>query len=68
MDTGDLTQWKEFDTLKEIEQNLIQRNKRHPQQVAKENGIPMQKWFQKMIGGDGYIHEGSYLLEGRVDW
>ena len=57
-----------MDTRKEIEEHLIQRNKRNLQQVAKYNGTPMQKWFQKMIGGDGYSQEGSNILDGKIAW
>ena len=51
-----------------MELHFLARNKRHLQQVAKEDGIPMQEWFQKLIGGDGYSKEGGKLLAGNVNW
>ena len=47
---------------------LLARNKRHLQQVSKEYGIPMQEWFQKLIGEDGYLEEGGRILAGEIDW
>jgi len=51
-----------------MELQLLARNKRHLQQVAKEDGIPMQEWFQKLIGEDGYSDEGGKLLAGEINW
>ena len=44
------------------------RNKSHLQQVSKEYGVPMQEWFQKLIGEDGYSEEGGRILAGEIDW
>jgi len=66
--TGDRIQWETVDSREEMELQLLERNKRHLQQVAKEDGIPMQEWFQKLIGGDGYSNEGGKLLAGNVNW
>ena len=52
---GDRIPWETVDAREEMELQLLARNKRHLQQVAKEDGIPMQEWFQKLIGEDGYL-------------
>ena len=46
---GDRIQWETVDYREEMELQLLARNKRHLQQVAKEDGIPMQEWFQKLM-------------------
>ena len=51
-----------------MELQLLARKKRHLQQVAKEDGMPMQEWFQKLIGEDGYSDEGVKLLAGEINW
>ena len=51
-----------------MELQLLARNKRHLQQVAKEDGMPIQEWFQKLIGEDGYSDKGGKLLAGEIDW
>ena len=65
---GDRIQWETVDSREEMELQLLERNKRHLQQVAKEDGIPMQEWFKKLIGGDMYSNEGGKLLAGNVNW
>ena len=65
---GDRIQWETVDLREEMELHLLARNKRHLQQVSKEDGIPMQEWFQKLIGGDGYSEAGAKLLAGNVNW
>ena len=65
---GDRIQWETVDSREEMELQLLARNKRHLQQVAKEDGIPMQEWFQKLMGEDGYSDEGGKLLAGEVNW
>ena len=30
--------------------------------------MPMQEWFQKLIGEDGYSNEGGKLLAGEINW
>ena len=66
--TGDRIQWETVDLREEMELQLLERNKRHLKQVVKEDGIPMQEWFQKLIGGDGYSNGGGKLLSGDVNW
>ena len=61
---GDRIQWETVDAREEMELQLLARNKRHLKQVAKEDGIPMQQWFQKLIGEDGYSEEGGRILAG----
>ena len=41
--TGGTMQWTVVDSREEMEKHLLQQNKRHLQQVAKEDGIPMQQ-------------------------
>ena len=65
---GERIHWETIDTREEMENNLLQRNKRHLQQVTKERGITMQAWFQKMIGNDGYSDKGGGVLEGEIEW
>ena len=65
---GEKIQWETIDTREEMEKHLLQRNKWNLQQVTKERGIPMQAWFQKMIGNDGYSDKGGGLLEGDIKW
>ena len=65
---GEKIQWETIDTREEMEEQLLQRNKRHLQQVTKEGGIPMQAWFQRMIGNDGYSEKGGGVLEGDIEW
>ena len=43
--TGGAMQWTAVDSREEMEKHLLQRNKWHLQQVAKEDVIPMQQWF-----------------------
>ena len=50
---GEKIQWEKIDAREDMEKHLLQRNKRHLQQVTKERGIKMQAWFQKMIGNYG---------------
>ena len=52
--TGAKIEWAIIDDLKEMEFCLLVRNKRNLQQVAKEDVIPLQKWFQNLIVQDGY--------------
>ena len=61
-------QWETVDAREEMELQLLARNKRHLQQVAKEDGIPMQEWFQKLIREDGYSEEGGRIIAGEIDW
>ena len=60
--TGNSIQWETVYSREEMELQLLSRNKRHLQQVAKEDGMTMQEWFQKLIWGDGYSDEGGKLL------
>ena len=64
MTSGGAMQWTVIDLREEMEKHLLQRNKHHLQQVAKEDGIPMQQWFQSLIGKDGYSIEGDNILAG----
>ena len=61
-------QWEVIDLREEMEKHLLQRNKPHLQQVAKEDGIPMQQWFQSLIGKDGYSVGGGNILAGEINW
>ena len=65
---GEKIQWETIDTREEMKKHLLQRNKRHLQQVAKEKGIPMQAWFHKLIGNDGYSDKGGGVLGGDIEW
>ena len=65
---GNRIQWETVDSREEMELQLLARNKRHLQQVAKEDEIPMQEWFQKLIREDGYSDEGGKLLAGEINW
>ena len=65
---GERIQWETIDTREKIEKHLSKRNKQHIQQVAKEKGIPMQEWFQKLIGNDRYSEKGGRVLEGDIEW
>ena len=65
---GERMQWETIDSREEMEMHLLARNKRHLQQVTKENGILMQEWFQQLIGKDGYSDEGSKVLTGCINW
>ena len=65
---GEKIQWETIDTREEMEEQLLQRNKRHLQQVTREGGMPMKAWFQNMIGNDGYSDKGGGLLEGDIEW
>ena len=47
---GGEIEWITIDYQKEMESHLLKRNKRHLQQVAKEESIPLQSWFRKIIG------------------
>ena len=51
-----------------MEQHLLARNKRHLQQVTKENGIPIQEWFQRLIGEYGYLDEGGRIIAEDIEW
>ena len=64
---GDRIQWEMVDSREEIELQLLARNKRHLQQVGKEDRIPMQEWFQKLIGEDGYLDKGGKILAGEIN-
>ena len=57
-------QWQHVDTKLDMEKHLLARNKRHLQQVAKEDGTPYKPWFQEMIQGDGYTQAGENILNG----
>ena len=50
---GESLQWEIIDTREEMENKLHQRNKRDLQQVSKEDEVPMQAWFQNLVGCDG---------------
>ena len=63
---GERMQWETINTIEEMENHLLQRNKCHLQQVAKEKGIPMKAWFQKLIKNDGYSDKGGGVLEGDI--
>ena len=65
---GDRIKWEMVDAREDIEIHLLASNKRQLQQVSKEDGIPMQEWFQKLIGEDGYLEEGGRILPGETDW
>ena len=65
---GDRIQWEKVESTEAMEMNLLELNKRYLQQVTKENGIPMQEWFQRLIGKDGYSKEGGKILAGAVNW
>ena len=65
---GGAMQWTVVDSREEMEKHLLQRNKHHLQQVAKEDGITMQQWFQSLIGKDGYSIEGDNILDGEINW
>ena len=65
---GDRIQWETVDSRRKMELQLLARNKRHLQQVSKEDGIPMQEWFHKFIGEDVYLEEGGRILAGEIDW
>ena len=65
---GGKIQWETIDTREEMEAQLLQRNKQHLQQVTREGGMPMQTWFQNMIGNDEYSDKGGGLLEGDIEW
>ena len=38
------------------------------QKSSKEDGIPMQEWFQKLIEEYGYLEEGGRILAGKIVW
>ena len=65
---GGAMQWEVIDLREEMEKHLLQINKRHLQQVAKEDGIPMQQWFQTLIRKDGYSIAGDNILDGKINW
>ena len=65
---GDRIQLETVDLREAMEMNLLELNKRHLQQVTKEDGIPMKEWFQRLIGKDGYSEEGVKILEGVIEW
>ena len=65
---GEKIEWVTINTREEMEEQLLQRNKRHLQQVTKEGGMPMQAWFQDLIGTDGYSDKGGGILDGDIDW
>ena len=65
---GDRIQWETVDAREDMELHLLARNKRHLQQVSKEDGIPMQEWFQKLIRESWYSYEGGRILVSNIDW
>ena len=58
--------WKPISEKSEIEDHLLERNKRHLQQMAREEMPPSQIYFQKVLSNFRKSTAASRILEDEV--
>ena len=60
------TKWQRITDKKEIERLLLQRNKRHLQQMTKEGSPPSRAFFQDVLNNYGNSETAEKILEGEI--
>jgi len=58
--------WKRITNKDEMETLLLERNKRHLQQMARENTPPTQQYFQKVLSEYGTSDTTSRILDDEI--
>ena len=58
--------WDRITDRAQLEHNILQRNKRHLQQVDRENGIPMHTAFDDLFSNHGTSPAADALLNGEI--
>ena len=58
--------WQRITDKKEIERLLLQRNKRHLQQMTKEGSPPSRAYFQDVLNNYGNTETAEKILEGEI--
>ena len=58
--------WKQISDKNEMENHLLERNKRNLQQMAKKETPPSQEYFQEVLSNSGTSTTSTKILEDEV--